>query len=308
VQPLSVQQSGYRLCYQDVGPADGPVVVLVHGLVSDNTTWAPAMAALAARGVRVIAPDLLGHGASDKPACTPAAYSLDGFATSLRELLVALSVPRATVVGHSLGGAIAMHFAYHYPAHAERLVLVASGGLGKAVHPVLRAAAVPGSSVVLRLLVNDATLGLARGLRLHRVFRLPPVVVANLRRAFGGLAIPAGRDAFFVALRAVISPSGQRGSMIEMRYLGEHVPTLIVWSERDHVIPVTHARALHEHLPTSRLELFPGSSHQPHCRYPERFAATLADFLATTDPAPDPVGKVPSTSGAVAQPVRAGDS
>jgi pimeloyl-ACP methyl ester carboxylesterase len=297
VPPLFVQQSGHRLCYQDVGPADGPVVVLVHGLVSDSSTWSPAIAALAARGVRVIAPDLLGHGASDKPLCTPSIYSVDGFATSLRDLLVALSVPRATVVGHSLGGAIAMHFAYHYPAHAERIVLVASGGLGKGVHPVLRAAAVPGSSALLRLLVNETTLGLARQLRLHRMLRLPPLLVANLHRAFGGLAVPAGRAAFFATLRSVISPSGQRGSMIEMRYLGEHVPTLIVWSERDHVIPVTHARALHEHLPTSRLELFPGASHQPHRRYAERFAATLADFLASTAPAPDSLGKVPTASG-----------
>lgn len=311
---LSVQQSGLRLCYQDVGPADGPVVVLVHGLVSDSSTWAPAITALADRGMRVIAPDLLGHGASDKPPCTPAHYSLDGFATSLRSLLLALDVPRATLAGHSLGGAIAMHFAYHHPELTERLVLVASGGLGKGVHPALRAAAVPGSSLLLRLLVNRGTLGFARWVRLHRAFRLPPVVVDNLHRAFGGLAVPAGRDAFFATLRSVISPSGQRGSMIEMRYLGDHVPTLIVWSEHDHVIPVSHAQALHSHLPSSRLALFPGASHQPHHRYADRFAATLADFIASTDPA---VARVPESGavrsspeqlGAVAQPVRAGDS
>ncbi len=305
-----MQQSGFRLCYQDAGPADGPVVVLVHGLVSDSSTWQPAISALAARGLRVIAPDLLGHGASDKPPGTPATYSLDGFASSLRDLLVALDVPRATLVGHSLGGAIAMHFAYHYPAHAERLVLVASGGLGKGVHPVLRAAALPGSSLLLRLTVNRATLGLARWLRLHRVLRVPPHVVSNLHRAFGGLAIPAGRAAFLATLRSVIAPSGQRGSMIEMRYLGDHVPTLIVWSEHDHVIPVTHARALHEHLPSSRLAVFPGASHQPHCRYADRFAATVADFVVTTTPAAQPAASLefPGASGAVAQPVRAGDS
>jgi pimeloyl-ACP methyl ester carboxylesterase len=285
VQPLSVQQSGHRLCYYDAGPADGPVVVLVHGLVSDSSTWTPAISALAERGIRVIAPDLLGHGASDKPPCTPATYSLDGFASSLRSLLVALGIPRATLVGHSLGGAIAMHFAYHYPELTERLVLVASGGLGKGVHPALRAAALPGSSLLLRCVVNRGTLGFARGVRLHRAFRLPPVVVANLQRAFGGLAIPAGRDAFFATLRSVISPSGQRGSMIEMRYLGDHLPTLIVWSEHDHVIPVSHARALHSHLPSSQLALFPGASHQPHHRYADRFAATLAEFVASTTPA-----------------------
>jgi pimeloyl-ACP methyl ester carboxylesterase len=283
--PRSVQVSGHRLCFEDVGPADGPVVVLVHGLVSDSSTWAPATSALAERGVRVIAPDLLGHGASDKPACSVGHYSLSGFADCVRDLLNALGVPRATLVGHSLGGAIAMHFAYHYPAHVERLVLVASGGLGKGVHPVLRAAAVPGAPLLVRSLLNRVTLGLARWLRVHRALRLPPRVVANLHRAFGGLAIPAGRAAFFAALRSVITPSGQRGSMIEMRYLGDHVPTLIVWSERDHVIPVSHARALHAYLPSSQLALFPGTSHQPHYRYADGFATLVADFLATTTPA-----------------------
>lgn len=283
--PRSVQLSGLRLCFEDAGPVDGPVVVLVHGLVSDSSTWAPATAALAERGVRVIAPDLLGHGASDKPACSVGQYSLPGFSTCLRDLLRSLGVSRATLVGHSLGGAIAMHFAYHYPAHVERLVLVASGGLGKGVHPVLRAAAVPGAPLLLRSLLNPATLGMARWLRVHRALHLTPRVVANLQRAFGGLVIPAGRAAFFAALRSVIAPSGQRGSMIEMRYLGDHVPTLIVWSERDHVIPVSHARALHAYLPSSQLALFPGTSHQPHYRYAGGFATLVADFLATTAPA-----------------------
>jgi pimeloyl-ACP methyl ester carboxylesterase len=289
VLPFSVQQSGHRLYYQDVGPSDGPVVVLVHGLVSDSSTWSPAIAALADRGMRVIAPDLLGHGVSDKPPSTPAHYSLDGFAHSVRDLLVALDLPRATLVGHSLGGAIAVHVAYHYAEHVERLVLVAAGGLGKDVHPALRAAAVPGSSLVLRLFVNRATLGIARWLRLHRLFRLPPAAVTNLHRAFGGLAHPAGRAAFFASLRSVIAPSGQRGSLIEMRYLADHLPTLIAWSEHDHVIPVSHARALHEHLPSSRLVLFPGASHQPHYRHAEDFADAVAEFVSSTAPAVAPV-------------------
>jgi pimeloyl-ACP methyl ester carboxylesterase len=270
--------------------------VLIHGLVSDSSTWDPAITALADRGIRVIAPDLLGHGVSDKPPCMPATYSLDGFARSLRDLLVSLDVPRATLVGHSLGGAIAMHFAYHYPAHAERLVLVAAGGLGKDVHPALRAAAVPGSSLVLRLFVNRATLGIVRWLRLHRALRLPPAVVTNLRRAFGGLAHPAGRAAFLASLRSVIAPSGQRGNLIEMRYLADHVPTLIAWSEHDHVIPVSHAHVLHEHLPSSRLVVFPGGSHQPHYRHADGFAAAVAEFLSATPSARSPRTSVSSAA------------
>jgi len=141
---------------------------------------------------------------------------------------------------------------------------------------------VPGSSLVLRLFVNRATLRTVRWLRLHRAFRLPPAVVANLRRAFGGLAHPAGRAAFLASLRSVIAPSGQRGNLIEMALPRRSRATLIVWSEHDHVIPVSHARALHEHLPSSRLAL---SGRQPptHWRHATDFAALVAEFLSTTE-------------------------
>jgi pimeloyl-ACP methyl ester carboxylesterase len=199
----------------------------------------------------------------------------------------ALTIPRATLVGHSLGGAIAMHFAFHYERYAERLVLVASGGLGKQVHLVLRAAALPFAPPILRLLVNSRTLPLYRARRLHRTLRLTPENLVNLRRAGRTLVTPDGQGAFFATLRSVIRLSGQRGSMIEMRYAADHNPTLIVWSEQDHVIPVSHARDLHRHLPSSRLELFPGKSHEPHRRYPERFADVVANFITTTLPRDD---------------------
>jgi pimeloyl-ACP methyl ester carboxylesterase len=114
----------------------------------------------------------------------------------------------------------------------------------------------------------------------HRALRLTPDNVANLRRTRRALERADKRAAFFAALRGVIAPTGQRGSFIEMKYLAEHVPTLLVWSEGDGVIPVAHAHAARAHLPGSRLEVFPGSGHEPHRRNAEPFAAAVADFIS----------------------------
>src|SRR5256885_6196729 len=130
---------GYRMA------GEGPAIVLVHGLAGSSTTWRAVMPALAERYL-VIAPDLLGHGESAKPRGD---YSLGAHASGIRDLLVALGVERATFVGHSLGGGVAMQLAYQFPQRCERLVLVASGGLGKEVNALLRAVALPGSEYVL---------------------------------------------------------------------------------------------------------------------------------------------------------------
>lgn len=273
----SVRAGGHRLSYLSAGPDDGPALVLIHGLASDAGTWDRAIPALAARGLRVIAVDLLGHGESDKPRC---GYELDDFARSLQAFFTAMGVQRATLCGHSLGGAIAVHFGYHYPECVERLVLVSAGGLGREVHLGLRAAALPGAASVLRLAMRPGLRRLYGRPQLHRALRLRPEAVANLSRAGRALASEPGRTAFLAAVRAVIEPSGQRGSFIEMRYLATHVPTLLVWSERDAVIPVAHAHAARAHLPGSRLVVFPGGGHEPHRRHAEAFAHAVAEFVA----------------------------
>ena len=267
---------GHLLSYLSAGPVDGPVVLLVHGLVSDNRTWTRAMNDLSGRGLRVIAPDLLGHGRSDKPS---AGYALTAFAESLADLMASLGVAKVTVIGHSYGGAVAMQLAHSYPELVQRLVLVAAGGLGRKVHPILRAATLPGAQTVVRLLVNQRTAVVYRAPRLHRSLRLHPDVVTNLGRAGGGLASKPGRSAFFATLDTAIRPYGQRGSMLDLEYVARGLPTLIVWSENDPIVPVAHARAAHAHLPNSQLAIFPGSTHQPHHHSHLRFAALVADFI-----------------------------
>src|SRR3954451_3760023 len=161
---------GHRVFYRSAGC--GPVLVLVHGITSTSATWANMLPYLAER-FTVIAPDLLGHGGSAKPRGD---YSLGAYASGIRDLLIALGHERASFVGHSLGGGVAMQLAYQFPEHCERLVLVSSGGLGREITPLLRAASLPGSELVLPLLVDDRVLDVGRtvgsllgrvGLRVH---------------------------------------------------------------------------------------------------------------------------------------------
>src|SRR5579872_5023041 len=140
---------GHEVGYRMAG--EGPALVLVHGLAGSSTTWRAVMPALAEHHT-VVAPDLLGHGESAKPRGD---YSLGAHADGIRDLLVALGVERATFVGHSLGGGVAMQLAYQFPGRCERLVLVASGGLGREVSALLRAVSAPGSEYVLDVLFNS---------------------------------------------------------------------------------------------------------------------------------------------------------
>jgi pimeloyl-ACP methyl ester carboxylesterase len=271
---------GQRVSYRSAGSGD--VVVLVHGVGGSAAHWESVFHMLS-RDHLVIAPDLLGHGASAKPRGD---YSLGAYASGIRDLLVMLGHTRATVVGHSLGGGIAMQFAYQFFGRCERLVLVSSGGLGPDVHPLLRAAAVPGVEWLLPLVCNvplrDA--GRAAGRVLRRIG--VPTPSGPSAREFGAgytsLAEAEARSAFVHTLRSVVDVQGQRVDARDRLYLAGSVPVLIIWGAHDPVIPVAHAAAAHEQLPGSRLEIFDRAGHFPQWDDPERFAATVADFLATT--------------------------
>jgi pimeloyl-ACP methyl ester carboxylesterase len=262
---------------------EGPLLVLLHGIASTSETWAPVAGALAANHT-VLAPDLLGHGASAKPRGD---YSLGAFASGVRDLVAALGHERATVVGHSLGGGIAMQFAYQFPERIERLVLIASGGLGREVHPLLRAATLPGSELVLALLGGTwvRATGGAIGATLARLGLRTGEDLAGVATGIGALGDAEARGAFVHTARAAIDAGGQRVSATDRLYLAERLPTLIVWGERDPIIPAAHGIDAQAAIPGSRLELFAGAGHFPHREYPARFVALLEDFLRSTEPA-----------------------
>jgi len=270
-----------RITYRTAG--SGPVVLLIHGMAGSATTWRQVMPGLARR-FTVIAPDLLGHGQSDKP---QGDYSLGAFACTLRDLLVALGHDSATVVGQSLGGGVAMQFSYQYPERTERLVLVGSGGLGREVNTLLRLLSLPGSEAVLRLGCAEPVRGAIEwvGGAAARVGLQPAPVVAELWRSYSSLGDDAARSAFLRTLRSVVDPRGQAVSAANRLHLAAEVPTLIVWGDADPIIPVEHAYAAHESIPGSRLEIFEGVGHYPHCESPERFVEVLCDFIESTVPA-----------------------
>jgi pimeloyl-ACP methyl ester carboxylesterase len=279
--PHEMTLHGHRVSYRRGG--SGPALLLLHGITNSSQTWQGVAPWLAER-FTLIAPDLLGHGESATPRGD---YSLGAHASGARDVLTALGIERATVVGHSLGGGIAMQFAYQFPERCERLVLVSSGGLGREVHLVLRAAALPGADFVLPLLTSARLLEVGRGVGgvLRRLGLPPSKDLDLLGRGFASLDSAGSRQAFLHTVRAVIEPGGQRVSAESRLALAALLPTLIVWGERDSIIPVAHGAAAHKAMPGSRFEVFPGAGHMPHDADPERFAALLIDFWETTEPA-----------------------
>jgi pimeloyl-ACP methyl ester carboxylesterase len=258
------------------------VVLLIHGITGCAEQWDQVIPLLATR-YTVVAPDLLGHGQSAKPRGD---YSLGAYAVSVRDLLVALGHRRATVVGHSLGGGVAMQFSYEYPPFAERLVLVSSGGLGREVHPLLRAATLPGSELLLPVIATQR-LNQLGGALAHALgwlgLRAGPDL-AEMAKGYASLADAGARMAFIHTLRAVLDIGGQRVSANDRLYLAELLPSLIIWGSRDPLIPVAHAEIAHRELPGSQLEIFEDSGHFPQLHDPVRFAHTLIDFIEETEP------------------------
>jgi pimeloyl-ACP methyl ester carboxylesterase len=272
---------GHEVAYRSAG--EGPVLVLVHGIAGSSNTWTAVMPLLA-EGYTVIAPDLLGHGESAKPRGD---YSLGAYASGIRDLLTVLGIDRATFVGHSLGGGIAMQLAYQFPQMCERLALVASGGFGQEVSPLLRAIAAPGSEYVLPVVLTRHVHGAASVV--GRVFgglglRGDPLLT-EVWDSYTRLTDARAQRAFVHTIRSVIDVAGQRVSARDRLYLAEEVPTLIVWGDRDAVIPVSHAHSAHELMPDSRLEVVEGAGHFLPFEQPELLEGLLRDFLSTTTPA-----------------------
>jgi pimeloyl-ACP methyl ester carboxylesterase len=273
-----IQLHGHRVCFREAG--EGPLIVLIHGITGRSDQWEPAIGHLAAEHA-VLAPDLLGHGESAKPR---ADYSLGAYASSVRDLLDALGHERATVIGQSLGGGIVMQFAYQFPERCERLVLVSSGGLGDEVSLLLRALSFPGVEYLLPLLcarqLHDA--GSAIGGWIGRLGMRPAPQLEEIWTSYGSLADDETRAAFVHTLRAVVDITGQRVSARDRLHLASEVPTLIMWGDRDAIIPVHHAYATRDLLPGSRLEIFEGVGHFPHCERPERFVEVVSEFMDAT--------------------------
>lgn len=274
---------GYRRAFRIAG--SGPVVLLIHGIGDNSTTWSTVQTKLAQR-FTVIAPDLLGHGKSEKPR---ADYSVAAYANGMRDLLSVLDIEHVTVVGHSLGGGVAMQFAYQFPQLVDRLILVGAGGVTRDVNIALRIASLPLGTEALTMLRIPLVLPTLQALgRIGGALfgstgmgrDLPHVL-----RILTDLPEPKASSAFTRTLRAVVDWRGQVVTMLDRCYLTESIPVQLIWGSRDAVIPVAHADLAHAAMPGSRLEIFDGSGHFPFHDDPERFVEVVENFIDSTDPA-----------------------
>jgi pimeloyl-ACP methyl ester carboxylesterase len=274
---------GYRRAFRVAGT--GPAILLIHGIGDNSTTWETVQSKLAQR-FTVIAPDLLGHGKSDKPR---ADYSVAAYANGMRDLLSVLDIEHVTVVGHSLGGGVAMQFAYQFPQLVERLILVGAGGVTKDVNIALRIASVPMGSEALAVLRLPLVLP-----ALQVIGRIGGALfgstgvgrdIPDVLRILEALPEPTASSAFARTLRAVVDWRGQVVTMLDRCYLTESVPVQLIWGSRDSVIPVEHARMAHSAMPGSQLEVFEGSGHFPFHDDPDRFCELVEKFIDSTEPA-----------------------
>jgi pimeloyl-ACP methyl ester carboxylesterase len=275
----TVRLHGRTLHYRRLG--SGPPLVLLHGIASDGSTWDAALEALAARH-EVLVPDLPGHGGSDPPVGD---HSTGAYACVVRDLLEVLDVGSVTVVGHSLGGGVAMQFAYQFPELAERLVLLNSGGLGREVSPLMRAAALPGAELVVPVLASGPLRlgGRIAAKALGAIGRTPSTDLREGARSLAGLSDPDARRAFLGTVRTLVGPRGQIVSASDRLYLTELLPSLLIWGARDTIIPLAHGHAAHAAMPGSRLVVIDHAGHFPHIDEPEQVAALIGDFVATTE-------------------------
>ena len=268
---------GERVAYRDEG--SGEVLLLIHGMAGSSDAWRELIPR-SPRHYRVVAPDLLGHGQSAKPRGD---YSLGAFAVSLRDLLDELGIAQATIVGHSLGGGVAMQFLYQHPDYCERLILISSGGLGSDVGFILRLLSAPGAEFVLPVIAPSPVLKVGNkigswftsaGMRNPRAARSGgPTRRSRTARPATPSCAPCGPSSTTAA-----RPSA-RSNRLHVR---SELPTLAIWGEDDQIIPVDHGHAAMAARPGGRLEVLPGVGHFAHVEAPNEVAEIIDDFMRST--------------------------
>jgi pimeloyl-ACP methyl ester carboxylesterase len=271
VEKQDVEIDGLPIRFLAAG--EGPPLVLLHGAGDNALDWQWVMPTLAATH-RVYAPDLPGSPDSARPAVD---YSPAFFEWFVAAFVDALDIGRATFVGNSLGGLIALRLALSAPARVTALVLVDSAGLGRAVNPAFTSVNVPGLGEAAMPLWKTPVGAYQRAWgRTALLFAHPPRSVprewlAEQRR----LALSPGYlEAHLTALRAQVNPGGQREVLLDrLPYL--EVPTLVVWGARDRVFPESQAREAVARLRQGSLAVIPDCGHMPHVECPDRFLAAL---------------------------------
>lgn len=263
---------GVRVHYQEAGFASRPPVILIHGFTASTLVWSEVLMPIAEAGFRVIAPDLMGFGFSEKP--PGGEYTIEGHARRLIGLMDELGIERATLVGSSYGGAIAATCALDYAPRVERLVLVGAVSNDDIKRrPLLRFVATPVVGDLISPLLLDLRWIVRRRLQKNSV-------------SGSGLYDEKRIAEHHLPLRAADT---QRAALSMLRrWSAERIrreahlikqPTLIIWGEQDLEIPLRDGEHLHEEIPNARLIVFRRCGHLPQEEYPREFAALVTDFV-----------------------------
>jgi pimeloyl-ACP methyl ester carboxylesterase len=255
----------------------GSPVVLIHGIGGSVESWLPTFGALATQH-RVYAFDLLGQGRTDKP--RDVSYGIPDLAQFVKDLMAALKVERAHVVGHSLGGAVGTRLAIMAPMAVDKLVLVSSAGLGKGVTLGLRLSSVP---VLGEILTRPSRSGTAR---FARTAVYDPAVMTDelIEQQYQMASLPGMQQSFLRILRANGNVFGQFESMVGPNVRGLAAitgPVLVVWGRQDQVLPVAHAEVAARGLPNARLHIFDHCGHIPMLEHTQAFNELLVGFLGS---------------------------
>ncbi len=270
-----VTVGGHRMSYVTGG--SGPPVVLLHGLGANSFTWRFVLPELA-RHYTVFAPDMLGCGASDKVGVD---YSLEAMAGYVRGFMDAVGLAHAHVIGHSMGGGLALVFAQRHPARVDRLVLASSGGMGRDMHWLLRISTLPGADGIIGALASPRLriTQMSRRMELRRMRRLDQTFDAQTPTMLDRFQSRETRQAFLSMLRGAGGLQGQRISALPL-LADLAMPVLLLWGARDATIPVSHGLLAASLIPCAHLEVLPQCYHRPQLEAPQRFNELLLAFLA----------------------------
>lgn len=271
-----MEVEGVRVHYQEAGPLDAPPVILIHGFTASTLVWSEVLLPVAKKGFRVIAPDLVGFGFSEKP--RGGEYTIGAHARTITGLMDKLGIERATLVGSSYGGAISATCALDYPERVERLVMVGAVSNDDIKRrPLMRFAATPVVGDLISPLLLDLRWLLKRRLKRNHL-------------GGSGLFDEKRIDAHHRPLRA----ANTQHAVLSMlrRWSAERIrtdahlikqPTLLIWGEQDYEIPLKDGEHLHREIPGSRLIVFRRCGHLPQEDYPQEFTELVADFAKRKD-------------------------
>jgi 4,5:9,10-diseco-3-hydroxy-5,9,17-trioxoandrosta-1(10),2-diene-4-oate hydrolase len=293
VHDRRITVDGVETQYLEAGA--GPLLLLLHGHEQSASSWRWVIPALA-RTRRVLALSLPGCGESG-PAAGGHAPGTD-LAPFVAAFLSAVGAETPIdLVGHSAGGAIALRLTLADPAPIRTLTLVDSAGLGREVHPLLAVDTLPGIGELAVMISRMPGGDLARTtMSAAMLFAQPWRIPAEFITEQHALARRPGQlEASTAMARAMFGPYGQR-QVLTGRLPALTTPTLVVWGDRDYLLPVQQAHAAVKSLPDGQLSVFPDCGHLPHVEYPDRFATELGSWLdiPRDRPRSNPIAPSPS--------------